>query len=145
MSKKGITKYDNFIGKELGEVRVIKNIGNKYSWVAYYLCECLACGETKEVSGVQLQRGNRQTHQGCKAKKRLIVCKGCGKQFIKYISIHKTEYCSRVCHSKYFVSSAPHGTRTRYNTGCKCDECRVGNTLAHQKYILSRLEAIKNK
>jgi len=39
---------------------------------------------------------------------------------------------------------SPHGTRTRYNAGCRCDDCRLSNNEYHRWYHKQKNQTIKD-
>lgn len=69
---------------------------------------------------------NANRHKNGRRKK--INCGGCGKEFLPLK--RDAVYCSISCSSKFRKKreiSSLHGSRSRYMTGCRCEECRESN------------------
>lgn len=76
-------------------------------------------------------------------RRRPKACAHCGEMFLRLgrQSHHKRQrYCSQSCATTATVqrgSNSAHGTRTRYVSGCRCDECRAANA-AYSRQIVQR-------
>ena len=130
------SKYNQFIGKTVGCYKVLKNIGKiNPKWpIHYFLCECLDCGETKEIDGNSLVRRKLKHHQDCKELKEIIKCLICGKEKeILKSSAHEGKYCSLLCYGKSQEKNE-HGSVTMYIKGCRCVDCKKANAKQHLKY-----------
>jgi hypothetical protein len=68
-------------------------------------------------------------------------CAQCGQSVLPASPHPKQRFCSRRCSSIATAkrgTTAPHGTRSRYVFGCRCDECKAENSRAWREWNQSR-------
>jgi 5-methylcytosine-specific restriction endonuclease McrA len=76
-----------------------------------------------------------------------------GSRYSKEKREAELQKCQLLCEKCHRIKTAedtikrrdgrPHGTKTRYNQGCRCDECREGQRLRMRKYKSSKAEVVQ--
>ena len=83
--------------------------------------------------GCNSNRGDGTGH----GRRPVVKCPTCGKDFLR--NRITSTYCSIACIARPpRGSKAEHGTRSRYQFGCRCDLCRAENTRAWRDWRQSK-------
>ena len=64
-------------------------------------------------------------------------CEYCGQSFLSKTHNKRARFCSVRCATTATAkrgTTASHGTRSRYNYGCRCDSCKTENSVRWQEW-----------
>lgn len=80
---------------------------------------------------------------GAREHRRGADCAGCSKRIVRSRTSADVKWCLSCRRAGLAPSAARHGTSSRYDAGCRCDECRTAKT-AHAKKWRDRRRASGN-
>lgn len=93
--------------------------------------------ENNLVPSCRQCNANRKKDGSFNGRKKPRLCEKCGKEYI--YNKTKQRFCSIQCIPKIKRGTkTKHGTRSRYNYGCRCMECKTENNRAWREWRASK-------
>ena len=137
-----MAKAEDLTGREFNFLKVIERAPDRIvpsgQKRKFWICECLLCGNRKEVAGAELKSG-RTKSCGCwqaakgKAARNVKVCVECGKPF-ECPPSDKTVTCSPACRSAH-ASKRQAGKKMRAESRAKMSVAAQGRDMSDLQQI----------